>query len=228
MDVSLHSKTHPLLLKYSNGTLTQCYALYITIRACFLCFFYNPYMSLFKNFSFTCPHSFFTCLKQIGNACLLLLLCQPRSEFPNVRGKIQSVGLCTQYTNEMCAPFCTSPNCSTDSSRLLTCNLALGQETVATRFDLHVGLAELRNVRDRVEATTRGFSDSRAWLRKARSYIGYRKNACDICSLQPVSVLGHVDFQIDPSSLDPAWPGRSRSATERRAFERTPRAGAMP
>ena len=30
--------------------------MHITIRACFLCFFYNPYMSLFnsKNFSFTC------------------------------------------------------------------------------------------------------------------------------------------------------------------------------
>ena len=64
----------------------------------------------------------------------------------------------------------------TDSSRqnVLTCNLALGQETVATRFDLHVGLAELRNVRDRVEATyiDSRISDSRAWLRKARSYIG--------------------------------------------------------
>ena len=39
-----------------------------------------------------------------------------------------------------------------------------------------------------------------------------------MCSLQPVSVLGHVDFQIGPSSRDPAWrhgpwPGRSRSAT---------------
>ena len=30
--------------------------MHITIQACFLCFFYNPYMSLFssKNFSFTC------------------------------------------------------------------------------------------------------------------------------------------------------------------------------
>ena len=26
VDVSLHSKTHPLLMKYSNGTITQCYA----------------------------------------------------------------------------------------------------------------------------------------------------------------------------------------------------------
>ena len=51
--VSLHSKTHPLFMKYSNGTSS---VMHITIRACFLCFFYNPYMSLFnsKNFSFTC------------------------------------------------------------------------------------------------------------------------------------------------------------------------------
>ena len=127
-------------MKYNNGTITQRSIYNNIIRACFLCFFYNPYnnkiiMSLFnsKNFSFTCPHSFFTCSKQI--ACLLLLLRQPRIEFTNVRGKIQSVGLCTQYTNEMCAPFCTSPNCSTDSSpqNVLTCNLALGQETVVTQ-----------------------------------------------------------------------------------------------
>ena len=34
--------------------------MHIIIRACFLCFFYNPYMSHFnsKNFSFTCLHSF--------------------------------------------------------------------------------------------------------------------------------------------------------------------------
>ena len=146
---SLHSKTHPLFMKYSNGTITQCYVYHYPslFPVLFLQSLYVP------NFSFTCPHSFFTCLKQI--ACLILLLRQPRSEFPNVRGKIQSVGLCTQYTNEMCAPFCTSPNRSTDSSpqNVLTCNLALGQETVATRFIIDLGLAELRNVRDRVEAT---------------------------------------------------------------------------
>ena len=61
--VSLHSKTHPLFMKYSNGTSTQCYA-----------YHYNLYIY------------------------------------------IQSVGLCTQYANEMCAPFSTSPNCSTDFS----------------------------------------------------------------------------------------------------------------
>ena len=66
----------------------------------------------FFNSSFTCLHSFFTCLKQI--ACLLLFLHQPRIEFPRT-GRIQSVGLCTQYTKEMCA-LCTSPNCGTDSS----------------------------------------------------------------------------------------------------------------
>ena len=112
VDVSLHSKTHPLLMKYSNGTITQCYAYHYPSLFPVL-FLQSLYICPF--FSFTCPHSFFTCSKQI--ACLLYT--------PS-----------TQYTNEMCALFCTSPNCSTDSSRqnVLTCNLALGQETVATRF----------------------------------------------------------------------------------------------
>ena len=44
--VSLHSKTHPLFMKYSYGTSTQCQ---YTVRACFLYFFYNP-------FSFTCVY----------------------------------------------------------------------------------------------------------------------------------------------------------------------------
>ena len=51
MGVSLHSKIHPLFMKYSNGTSTQCHA-YQYIRACFLCFFYNPYMSLFNSKNF--------------------------------------------------------------------------------------------------------------------------------------------------------------------------------
>ena len=144
--------------------------MHITIQACFLCFFYNPYMSLFnsKNFSFTCLHYFFTCLKQI--ACLLLLR-QPRT---NVRGGLYK--LCIQYTNGMCAPFCTSPNCSTDSSpqNVLTCNIALGQEASTVLIDL--GLAELRSVRDSVAPRSyidsRSHSDSRARLGKARSYIG--------------------------------------------------------
>ena len=142
--------------------------MHITIRACFLCFFYNPYMSLF-NFSFTCPHSFFTCSKQI--ACLLLLLPQPRSEFPNVRGEIQSVGLCTQYTNEMCAPFCTSPDCSTDSSRqnVLACNLALGQETVATRFNRPRSRGATQR---RVEAIADSLILGRGSARLYRSYTG--------------------------------------------------------
>ena len=50
--VSLHFKTHPLFMKYSNGTSTVL-CMHITIRACFLCFFYNPYMS----FLFTCSYS---------------------------------------------------------------------------------------------------------------------------------------------------------------------------
>ena len=58
--VSLHSKTHPLFMKYSNGTST---VLCISLSELVSCaFFYNPYMSLFnsQNFSFTCLHSFFT------------------------------------------------------------------------------------------------------------------------------------------------------------------------
>ena len=52
--VSLHSRTHPLFMhvaQYGSVMLTS-------IRACFLCSFYNPYMPLFnsKNFSviYTC------------------------------------------------------------------------------------------------------------------------------------------------------------------------------
>ena len=101
-----------------------------------------------KNFSFTCLHSFFTCLKQI--AYLFLLLRQQRIEFPNVRGELQSV-VYIQYTNEMCARFCTSPNSSTDSSpqNVLTCNniISLGQEASYTVL-IDLGLTELRNVRD--------------------------------------------------------------------------------
>ena len=109
MGVSLHSKTHPLL-KYSNGTITQCYICILLSDLVSCAFSTIPICPFLIQHSLV-PTLFFTCSKQI--ACLLL---QPRSEFPNLRGKIQSVGLCTQYTNEMCAPFCTSPNCSTDSS----------------------------------------------------------------------------------------------------------------
>ena len=55
---------------------------------------------------------------------------------------------------------------------------ALGQETVATRFKIDLGLAELHNVRDSVaprsyvDLRSQAFSDSWAWLHKARSYIG--------------------------------------------------------
>ena len=79
----------------------------------------------------------------------------------------------------MCARF--SPNSSTDSSpqNVLTYNniVSLGQEASYTVL-LDLGLTELRNVRDSaaprsyVDWRSRAFSDSRAWLRKARSYIG--------------------------------------------------------
>ena len=58
VDVSLHSKTHSLLMKYSNGTITQCYAYHYPslFPVLFLQSLYVPFNS--KNFSFTCPHSF--------------------------------------------------------------------------------------------------------------------------------------------------------------------------
>ena len=51
--VSLHSKTHPLFMKYSNGTST---VLYISLSELVSCAFSTIPMSLFnfKNFSFTC------------------------------------------------------------------------------------------------------------------------------------------------------------------------------
>ena len=78
----------------------------------------------------------------------------------------------------MCARFCTSPNSSTDSNpqNVLTYNniISLGQEASYTVL-IDLGLTELRNVRDSDAPRSwrsRAFSDSRAWLRKARSYIG--------------------------------------------------------
>ena len=46
-------KLHPLFIKYS---ISAQYYVHTSIRACFLFFFYNPYMSLFnsKNLSITC------------------------------------------------------------------------------------------------------------------------------------------------------------------------------
>ena len=63
--LSLHSKTHPLFMKYSKGS-TQCYA-YIALSELVSCTFSTIPI---------CPI-----------ACLLLLLRQPRIEFPNVRGE---------------------------------------------------------------------------------------------------------------------------------------------
>ena len=77
--VSLNSKTHPLFMQYSNGTSTQCYAYHYPslFPVLFLQSLYAPFNS------FTCLHSFFTCLKQI--AYLFLLLRQQRIKFPNVQ-----------------------------------------------------------------------------------------------------------------------------------------------
>ena len=41
MGVSLHSKIHPLFMYHSNGSV-----MHTSIRACFVRFFYNPYISL--------------------------------------------------------------------------------------------------------------------------------------------------------------------------------------
>ena len=56
MGVYLHSKTHPLVIKYSNGTSTQCYAYQYHY---FLCFSTIPiYIHFYsKIFVFTCFHS---------------------------------------------------------------------------------------------------------------------------------------------------------------------------
>ena len=54
--VSLHSKIHPLFMKYSNGTSTQCHAYKYPS--------YNPYMSLFNSKIYLSPLFFylFSCL----------------------------------------------------------------------------------------------------------------------------------------------------------------------
>ena len=93
--------------------------------------------------------------------------------FITIQSKIQSVGLYKLCIHEH---FCTSPNCSTDSSpqNVLTCNIALGQEASYTVL-IDLSLAELRSVRDSVAlqsyADSRSHSDSRARPRKARSYM---------------------------------------------------------
>ena len=77
------------------------------------------------------------------------------------------------------------------------------------------------------EATqTRGVRQSLILGRGSASLHGIKpreENACDICSLQAVSVLGLRPRKLPDRSpsRDSARPGRSRSATERRAFERT-------
>ena len=126
-----------------------------------------PIMSLF-NSSFTCLHSFFTCKLHVYYSF------SANKELTFLTYGENTIRRGIQYTNEMCAPFCTSPNCSTDSSpqNVLTCNIALGQEASYTVL-IDLGLTELRNVRDSdaprsyVDSRSRAFSDSRAWLRKA-------------------------------------------------------------
>ena len=95
--VSLHSKTHPLFMKYSNGTST---VLCISLSELVSCAF-----STIPICPFLIPGIFHLLVST------LFLLHVNISYGPR---RIQSVDLCTQYTNEMCTPFCNSPNCSTD------------------------------------------------------------------------------------------------------------------
>ena len=98
--VSLHSKTHPLFMKYSNCTSTVlCISLSELVSCAFstipICPFLIPRIF----------HLLVSTLFLLQIACEYFLwsgentICRP---------------IYTQYTNEMCAPFCNSPNCSTD------------------------------------------------------------------------------------------------------------------
>ena len=71
--------------------------MHTSIRACFLCFFYNPYMSLFnsKNFFIYLSPLFFYLF-----SCLLHDRFSPTWNWTNAR----SVGQCTQYINVLCSP----------------------------------------------------------------------------------------------------------------------------
>ena len=91
--VSLHSKTHPLFMKYSNGTSTV------------LCISLSELVSCAFSTIPICPFEFFIYLSP------LFFYFKLHVNISYGPGRIQSVGLCTQY-NEMCAPFCNSPNCS--------------------------------------------------------------------------------------------------------------------
>ena len=143
--------------------------MHTSIRACFLCFFYNPYMSFFnsKNFSFTCLHFFLTCF--------------------HVYYTIVSRQLETELTHD---PWANVHACCVLLATVLTAVATVSRTQFShvilpvgsgscTRFEL--SLTELRNVRDtysvaplfpklRVEVSrSQAFSGSWAWLRKARS-----------------------------------------------------------
>ena len=63
--VSLHSKTHPLFMRYINGTSTQCYAYHYPslFPVLFLQSLFNS-----KNFSFTCIYIYTLSL----NGCIAI------------------------------------------------------------------------------------------------------------------------------------------------------------
>ena len=55
--VSLHSKTRPLFIKYKIMAQAHSF-MHTSIRACFLYFSYNPYMSLLIIWSSSYIHTF--------------------------------------------------------------------------------------------------------------------------------------------------------------------------
>ena len=90
-------------------------------------------------------------------------------------GRIQSVGLCIQYTNEMCAlfaPVLTAVQIL--ALRMFSHAILPWVRKPSYTVLIDLSLMELHNVRDSaaprsfVDSWSRAFSDSKAWLRKAR------------------------------------------------------------
>ena len=81
--VSLHSKIHPLFMKYSNGRSTQCHA--------------HQYPSLFPVLFLQLLYVPFHIL--VSTLFLLVFMFITRSFLANLKLNARSVGQCTQYIN---------------------------------------------------------------------------------------------------------------------------------